>query len=96
MTTAGDRIRAHALVDDLLGPSDELADRAVAVLHAHAAALAWVRETIGRYPAPTSVAAMLATAAERLRSGEGDRDPVAVLGQAAVDALAAHRAAAAA
>jgi hypothetical protein len=94
--TAADRVRAHALVDDLLGPPDEAADRAVAVLHAHAAALAWVRDTTGTYPAPASVAAQLDRAAKLLRSGGDERDPVAVLGQTAVDALAAYRSAAAA
>jgi hypothetical protein len=95
MTAAADRARAHALVDDLLGPPDEAADRYVAVLHAHAAALAWVSDTIGAYPVPAGVAARLQDAAERLRAGD-ERDPVAVLGQAAVDALAAHRSATAA
>jgi hypothetical protein len=88
--------QAHALVDELLGPPDEAAVRAVAVLHAHAAALAWVRDTTGDYPAPPGVAAALLAAAERLRTGEDDRDPAAVLGQTAIDALAAHREAAAA
>lgn len=58
------------------------------MLHAHAAALAWVRDTTGTYPAPASVADRLAAVAEQLRKDD-DRDPVAVLGQAAVDALAA-------
>lgn len=84
------------MVDDLLGAPDAAADRAVAVLHAHAAALAWVRDTTGAYPAPASVAAKLDSVAERLRAGVDDRDPVAVLGQAAVDALGADRATAAA
>jgi hypothetical protein len=96
MTTAGDSVRAHALVDELFGPSDEVADRAVWVLHAHAAALAWVRDMTGSYPAPASVAAVLAGVAERLRTGGDERDPVAVLGPAAVDALAAYRATSAA
>jgi len=96
VTAAADRARAHALVDDLLGPSDQAADRAVAVLHAHAAALAWVRNTTGTYPAPASVAVQLFSAAERLRDGSDGRDPVAVLGQTAVDALAAYRSTAAA
>ena len=39
--TAGDRERAHALVDQLCGPSDTAADRAIEILHAHAAALSW-------------------------------------------------------
>lgn len=68
----------------------------VTVLHAHAAALAWVRDTAGVYPAPAAVAAQLDDAAARLRTGDDDRDPVAVLGQAAVDALAVYRSAAAA
>jgi hypothetical protein len=95
MTTAEQPSRAHSLVDDLFGPPDEAADRVVAVLHAHAAALAWVRDTTGAYPAPADVAARLDSAADRLRSGADDRDPVAVLGQAAVDALAERRSAAA-
>ena len=94
--TDPDRARAHALIDELVGPSDAAADRTVAVLHAHAAALAWVRNTTGSYPAPADVATRLDEAAARLRTGEDARDPVAVLGQAAVDALAAHRSAAAA
>lgn len=96
MAAAVDRAHAHALVDDLLGPSDQAADRAVAVLHAHAATLAWVRDTTSTYPAPASVAAQLDSAAERLRDGSDGRDPVAVLGQTAVDALAAYRSTAAA
>ncbi|HET8659476.1 MAG TPA: hypothetical protein VFM55_10815 [Micromonosporaceae bacterium] len=96
MTSTVDRARAHALVDDLLGQPDATANRVVAVLQAHAAALAWVRDTTGSYPAPADVAAQLDSAAARLRSGEDKRDPVPVLGQAAVDALAAYRAVAAA
>ena len=95
MTTAEAGTRAHALVDDLFGPPDAAANRVVAVLNAHAAALAWVRDTTGLYPAPVDVATRLDAAAERLRSGADDRDPVAVLGQAAVDALAEHRSTAA-
>jgi hypothetical protein len=89
--TAVDRARAHALVDDLLGPPDQAADRYVSVLHAHAAALAWVYAATGAYPAPAGVAARLERTAEWLRTGDDERDPVAALGQAAVDALAAHR-----
>jgi hypothetical protein len=94
MGATEDRTRAHALVDDLLGPSDQAADRAIAVLNAHAAALAWVRDTTGLYPAPPSIAAELSRVAGRLRTGVDDRDPVAVLGRAAIDVLAAHRASA--
>jgi hypothetical protein len=95
MGAANDRTRAHALVDDLLGPPDQAADRAVAVLNAHAAALAWVRDATGLYPAPPSIAAKLAAVAGRLRTGADEGDPVAVLGRDALDALAAHRAASA-
>lgn len=91
MTSTGPA-HAHQLVDELLGPPERDADRAVAVLHAHAATLAWVRETTGAYPAPPAVARRLDGAAQRLRSGADGRDPVAVLGHTAVDALAARRA----
>ncbi|MBE1485671.1 hypothetical protein [Plantactinospora soyae] len=91
MTDSDGRRRAHALVDELVGPSDETADRAVEVLHAHAAALAWVRDTTGSYPAPPMVTAALNEAATALRSGGDWRDPVAALGQAAVEALTAYR-----
>ncbi|KXK59270.1 hypothetical protein AWW66_25240 [Micromonospora rosaria] len=87
--------RAHQLVDELIGPTDPAADRVVTVLHAHAAALAWIRDTTGTYPAPHAVAHRLAAAADRLRDGTDPRDPAAVLGQTAVDALAVHRSAAA-
>ena len=96
MSAVDDRARAHALIDDLLGKSDQVADRAVAVLNAHAAALAWVRDTTGLYPTASGIAAELESVAGRLRAGDDDRDPAAVLGRAAVDALAAHRARAAA
>jgi hypothetical protein len=86
MTDAA-RARAHALVDELCGPPDEAADRAVAVLHAHAAALAWVRAVTRSYPAPKPVARRLETAAARLRSGEDDRDPARVLIEVATSAL---------
>jgi hypothetical protein len=62
--------------------------RAVDVLNAHAAALAWVRETTGSYPAPARVAARLEVVAGRLRSGVDDRDPDSVLVQVAAAALA--------
>lgn len=96
MTAAEERALAYALVDSLCGSPDQAADRAVAVLHAHAAALAWIHDTTGVYPAPPAVATRLSNAADSLRTGADDRDPVAVLGQTAVDALAAHRASAAA
>jgi hypothetical protein len=96
MTAAEERALAYALVDTLCGTSDEASDRAVVVLNAHAAALARVHDAIGVYPAPPDVAARLSRAAESLRAGADDRDPTVVLGQAATEALAAHRASAAA
>jgi hypothetical protein len=92
MTSANDRARALTLVDRLVGPSDPAADRAVAVLHAQAAALALVREATGVYPAPPDVSARLREAAESLRSGVDDRDPRVVLERIAVNAVAVHRA----
>jgi hypothetical protein len=79
--------RAHALVDELCGPPDAAAARSVDVLHAQAAALAWVRQFTGSYPAPTRVVARVDAAAGKLRAGEDDRDPRVVLIQVAVDAL---------
>jgi hypothetical protein len=96
MSSTADLSRTHALIDELFGPTDAAADRSVAVIHAQAAALAWVRDVTGVYPAPTAVAAELDRIAKQLRSADDDRDPVAVLGQAAVDALATYRASAAA
>lgn len=86
-----DSDRAHALIDTLFGEPDAAADRTVAVLNAQAAALAWVRDTTGTYPAPPPVAEQLSTAARQLRSGDDPRDPAPVLIQVAVEALAAHR-----
>ena len=91
MTEGRANADAHALVDLLLGAPDRAADRAVAILHAHAAALAWVRDSTGGYPAPPSVADRLTTAAERLRTGEDPGDPVAVLRRAAEAALATYQ-----
>jgi hypothetical protein len=54
------------VVEELCGPlaadpaADRAADRAVRVLHAQAAALAWVRQTAGAYPAPPAVSQRLA------------------------------------
>jgi hypothetical protein len=58
----------YEAVDALCGVvPDAAADRAVEVLHAHAAALAWVRQALGTYPAPPGVAQQLAVAAAQLR-----------------------------
>jgi hypothetical protein len=96
MTDPGCHGRAHALAAELFGTSDAVADHVVAVLHAHAAALAWVRDTTSSYPAPALIAARLESAAERLRAGIDDREPMAVLKQTAIDAFAAYQASAAA
>jgi len=90
------RIRSHALVDGIFGlapnaDADESAARAVAVIHAQADALVWVRDTTGRYPAPRP--GFIAAAAAKLRADD-DRDPVIVLRGVAADALAVYRAAA--
>jgi hypothetical protein len=94
MTSSAERTRTRAIIEELCGPwiEDPAADRAVAVMHAHAAALAWVRDTTGAYPSPASVAAELERVSWPLRTGEDDRDPVAVLSQTAAEALAAHMA----
>jgi len=85
-----DHARLQAVIEDLAGPTDAAGDRAAAVLHARVAALAWVRDTTGAYPAPAAIAA----AAEQLRGDQ--RDPADVLTRVALDAVAAFRTAAAA
>src|SRR5262245_61672158 len=84
--------RAVALVQELFGLSDPVADHVVEVLHAQGAALEWVREKIGTYPAPRPVAAHLEAVAQRLRSGVDRRDPVVALQEAAEEALATYQA----
>jgi hypothetical protein len=84
--------RALALVEELFGVPDEAANRAVDVIHAQAAAFAWVRERTGTYPTPRPIAARLDEIARRLKSGFDDRDPVPVLRQAAAEALAEYQA----
>ena len=71
---------------------DRAADRAVQVLHAHAAALAWVRQETGTYPAPHAVAAHLAEIAAQLRDDDDDRDPLTTLIAAAATAVTQHQA----
>ena len=86
------------VLDELCGPlagdpvADQAADRAVRVLQAQAAALAWVYQAAGLYPAPPMVAQRLAEAAARLRTD--DRDPDTELVRIA--AVAEHRATSAA
>jgi hypothetical protein len=87
---------ARAALDALCGPllpdpvADQAADRAVRILHAHAAALTWVRQATGSYPAPLEVAGRLAEVATQLRGD--DRDPVAVLIGVAAVAVAEYQA----
>jgi len=84
------------VVEELCGPlaadpaADQAADRAVRVLHAQAAALAWVRQTTDAYPAPPAVSQRLAETAAQLRLD--DRDPVTALIGVAATAVAEHQA----
>lgn len=83
--------RAHALIDEVCGQPDPAATRAVEVLTAQAAALTWVGQATGTYPAPAGVAARLREVAEELKDPSNQRDPDSVLIQAAATALAAER-----
>lgn len=87
--------RAHDLVDVLCGEPDAEAVRQVEVLHAHAAALAWIGQATDSYPAPGWVAERLQEAADQLRAGTDERDPRTVLVQVAALALAGGRTSAA-
>jgi len=89
--TEGGLERVHALIDELFGVPDDAANRAVDVIHAQAAALNWVYDQTGRYPAPADVAAALDRAARPLRTGEDDREPSAVLYEVAAEALASSQ-----
>ena len=102
MTT--DYEAAMAAIQALVGPlpldpeADARADRAVAVIHAQAAALGWVHQATGAYPAPPLVARAIAQTAARLRdleTGAAEPDPDRVLIGVAVEALSAYRATAA-
>jgi hypothetical protein len=89
------RNRWHTLVDGILNlPPDARADsaaaRVVEVIHAQAAALAWVRDRTGVYPAPRPVSDAVAAAAARLRTDDGD--PATILRRVASDALAEYQA----
>lgn len=94
VTPEEERASAHALVEALFGPFDARAVRSVEVLHAHAAALVWLREAVGSYPIPLAIAVELEQAAEELRREDDERDPAPVLRQAALIALTTYRAAA--
>lgn len=82
-----DRARAHAVVDELVGPTDTAGDRAVAVLHAHAAALASLRRALSYAATPPAVAERLNQLAHRLRTFDLDRDPDEAFEACAAEAL---------
>jgi hypothetical protein len=75
----------HALIEQLCGIPDARAVRAVEVSNAQLAALAWVRESTGAYPA--TVSARLQEVADQLCLPGDGRDPREVLIQAAVAAV---------
>jgi hypothetical protein len=85
-----DHARLYAVIEELAGPTDAAGDRAAAVLHAHVAVLAWVRDTLGEYPVPDAVAAAISAAAQQLRADNSD--PVDVLTRVALDAVTVYRA----
>jgi hypothetical protein len=93
---------AMAAIEALCGPlpadpvADRVADRAVQVLHARAAALSWARQATGSYPAPPVVARRLGEAAAQLCGDSDERDPHTVLIGIAVAAVAEHHASTAA
>lgn len=82
-----DRARAHALVDELVGPTDSPGDRAVAVIHAHAAALASVRRALHGAVTPPTVAERLNQLADRLRTRDFDTDPDEAFQECVAEAL---------
>jgi hypothetical protein len=84
---SADADAAHELADQLCGRPEAAAVRWVQVLHAQAAALAWVRQA-GAYPTPGHVAARLSEAAAALADPADERDPRTVLIQVAAQALA--------
>ncbi|MDQ7907290.1 hypothetical protein RB614_22500 [Phytohabitans sp. ZYX-F-186] len=80
----------HAFIDKIFGVPDAAARRGVDVIHAQAEALAWVRDTTGRYPSPKPVAAAIQAAANDLRGVDDERDPRQVLFAVAAEALGAY------
>jgi len=92
MPTKLDPADLHAFIDRVFGTPDAAARRVVDVLEAQAAALAWVRDTTGRYPSPRPVAAAIQEAANGLRDVNDERDPNQILSAIAAEALAAHMA----
>ncbi|WP_345072719.1 hypothetical protein [Phytohabitans flavus] len=92
MQTRLDPAELHAFIDRVFGTPDAAACRVVDVLEAQADALAWVRDTTGRYPSPKPVAAAVQEAATGLRGVDDKRDPRQILSTVAVEALAAYMA----
>lgn len=92
MPTKLDPADLHTFIDRVFGTPDAAARRVVDVLEAQATALAWVRDTTGRYPSPRPVAAAIQEAANGLRDVDDKRDPHQVLSAVAAEALAAHMA----
>lgn len=89
---SGAGVDAVRLVEELCGAPDAAAVRVVDVLHAHAAAVAWLGAVTGIRPTPAVVQGRLTEAAARLRSGEDRRDPYTVLVQVAAAARVELRA----
>jgi hypothetical protein len=92
MPTKLDPADLHAFIDRVFGTPDAAARRVVDVLHAQGEALAWVRDTTGRYPSPKPVAAAIQQAANGLRGVDDTRDPNQILSTVAAEALGAYMA----
>jgi hypothetical protein len=90
MPTRVDPADLQAYIFKVFGTPDAAARRAVDVLHAQGEALAWVRDTTGRYPSPKPVAAAIQEAANSLRDVDDQRDPQQILSGVAAEALAAY------
>lgn len=90
MPTRLDPADLHAFIDKVFGTPDAAARRVVDVLHAQGDALAWVRDTTGRYPSPKPVAAAIQEAANGLRGVDDKRDPHQILFAVAADALGTY------
>jgi hypothetical protein len=90
MPTRVDPADLQAYIFKVFGTPDAAARRAVDVLHAQGEALAWVRDTTGRYPSPKPVATAIQAAADALREVDDERDPRQILSAVAEEALAAY------
>jgi hypothetical protein len=92
MMATPETARAQALVEELFGVPDAAANRAVVVIHAQTAALAWVRDVLGVYPAPRPISEHLQRIANDLKSIDDQRDPAHVLMHSASEVLARYQA----